>query len=309
MISTQALIDKFKQALSEKWGYIWGMAGEQWTAGKQKELEKTTDSDRAQGRAYGSRWIGHRVADCSGLFSWAFKQLGGYMYHGSDTMYRKYCVNKGELKKGKRTDCATLKPGTAVFVWNGKKYSHVGLYIGGDTVIEAMGTMNGVTTSKVTAGKWTHWGELQGVDYAGAGDPGSGTAGNESQGSFLNGSSPMSRGDGTPVTQTLKRGSKGSAVAGLQTMLRKLGYDLGPCGIDGDFGKTTEAAVRSFQSDHRLAVDGVAGKNTWAELEKAVKAISVKPGEETYSVTIGGLDLTQAQALMNNYPGSVMEKE
>ncbi|MBR3332844.1 MAG: peptidoglycan-binding protein [Clostridia bacterium] len=172
-----------------------------------------------------------------------------------------------------------------------------------------MGTMNGVTTSKVTAGKWTHWGELQGVDYAGAGDPGSGTAGNESQGSFLNGSSPMSRGDGTPVTQTLKRGSKGSAVAGLQTMLRKLGYDLGPCGIDGDFGKATEAAVRSFQSDHRLAADGVAGKNTWAELEKAVKAISVKPGEETYSVTIGGLDLTQAQALMNNYPGSVMEKE
>ena len=27
MISTQALIEKFRQALSEKWGYIWGTAG------------------------------------------------------------------------------------------------------------------------------------------------------------------------------------------------------------------------------------------------------------------------------------------
>ena len=167
MITTQALIDKFRQALSEKWGYIWGTAGESWTAAKQKELEKTKDKDRAQGREYGSKWIGHKVADCSGLFSWAFKQLGGYMYHGSDTMYRKYCVNKGELKKGSRTDRAALKPGTAVFVWNGSKYSHVGLYAGDGTVIEAMGTVSGVTTTKVTAGKWTHWGMLAGVDYAG----------------------------------------------------------------------------------------------------------------------------------------------
>ena len=168
MISTQALIAKFRQALSEKWGYIWGTRGEEWTAIKQKELEKTTDSDRAQGRAYGSKWIGHKVADCSGLFSWAFSRLGGYMYHGSDTMYRKYCAEKGELKKGKRTDFGTLKPGTAVFVWNGKKYSHVGLFVGDGTVIEAMGTINGVTTSRVTAGKWTHWGELAGVGYINA---------------------------------------------------------------------------------------------------------------------------------------------
>ena len=321
IITTQALIDKFKQALSEKWGYIWGTAGESWTTVKQKELEKTTDADRAQGRAYGSKWIGHKVADCSGLFSWAFKQLGGYMYHGSDTMFRKYCSSKGELKKGKRTDGATLKLGTAVFVWNGKKYSHVGLYVGGETVIEAMGTINGVTTTKVTATKWTHWGELQGVDYS---DTGTETAsGTGSQGSFLNGSSSMSQGDATHATQTLRKGSKGSAVIILQTQLLKLGYDLGPCGIDGDFGKSTDAAVRSFQSDHRLTVDGVVGKNTWAELEKSVNQIAVKAvstgvipteaaGEAegshmTYSVIIGGLDLTQARALLNNYPGSVME--
>ena len=296
MITVQALIDKFRQALSENWGYIWGTAGEKWTAAKQKELEKAKDADRAQGREYGSKWIGHTVADCSGLFSWAFKQLGGYMYHGSDTMYRKYCVNKGELRKGKRTDCGTLKPGTAVFVWNGKKYSHVGLFVGDGTVIEAMGTINGVTTTRVTAGKWTHWGELVGIDYVNTGKEASsnvistGAAGGVEK-------SPS----GQP---TLRRGSKGDAIRELQTMLDKLGYDLGPCGIDGDFGKATEAAVRSFQSDHRLTVDGIAGPATYGELEKSVNAISVKPEEATYSVTIGGLDLTQAQAIMNNYPGN-----
>jgi NlpC/P60 family. len=83
---------------------------------------------------------------------------------------KSYCTAKGELKKGRRTDRAALKPGTAVFVWNGKTYSHVGLYTGDNTVIEAMSTVNGVTTSRVTAGKWTHWGELAGVDYVNAGN-------------------------------------------------------------------------------------------------------------------------------------------
>ena len=200
VISTEALIAKFKQALKEGWGYIWGTAGEKWTAAKQKELEKTTDADRAQGRQYGKKWIGKTVADCSGLFSWAFHQLGGYMYHGSDTMYRKYCSDKGELKAGKRTDHGTLKPGTAVFVWNGSKYSHVGLYIGDNTVIEAMGTINGVTTSRVTAGKWTHWGELTGVAYDNA----------------QSGTDAVQQGSSRP---TIRKGSKGQAVTEMQTML------------------------------------------------------------------------------------------
>ncbi len=257
MISTQALNEKFWTALSEKWGYIWGTAGVQWTAARQKELEKTTDPDRAQGRKYGSKWIGHRVADCSGLFSWAFKQLGGYMYHGSDTMYRKYCVNKGELNKGKRADCATLKPGTAVFVWNGKKYSHVGLYVGDGTVIEAMGTIQGVTTSKVTETKWTRWGELAGVDYA-----------NTINSEFIIQNSELQKPE-NGTRQTIRKGSKGVAVKEMQTILQRLGYDLGPCGTDGDFGKCTDAAVRKFQKDHGLAVDGICGKNTWKELMKA----------------------------------------
>ena len=96
----------------------------------------------------------------------------------------------------------------------------------------------------------------------------------------------------------------------MQAMLDRLGYDLGPYGIDGDFGRATEAAVKSFQSDHRLAVDGICGPATWTELEKAVDSLKSPVKEERYSVTISGLDLTQARALMNNYPGrSEIERE
>ena len=113
MICAEDLIAKFQYALDNHWGYIWGAAGSVWTQAKQN----ATSNDMA--KKYGQQWVGHTVADCSGLFTWAFKQLGGTMYHGSDTRYRKCCVNKGELSKGKRMDQGTLKPGTAVFVWNG----------------------------------------------------------------------------------------------------------------------------------------------------------------------------------------------
>ena len=293
VISTQALIEKFQQALGEKWGYIWGTAGEKWTAAKQKQLEKTTDADRAKGRQYGSKWIGSMVADCSGLFSWAFKKLGGYMYHGSDTMYRKYCTYKGELKKGKRTDGLAMKPGTAVFVWNGKKYSHVGLFIGNGTVIEAMGTINGVTTSKVTASKWTHWGELKNVNYTNQEqtDPGSGFP-------------------ETPAWRpTIRKGNKGDVVRECQRMLEKLGYNLGICGVDGDYGTATDAAVRAFQREHGLIVDGVCGPMTWDALDKAVNQSGQKPAEKTYTVMITGLDKTQAEAIAGNYPGALIKED
>ena len=75
MITTTDLISKFQYALDNRWGYIWGTAGVMWTQSRQTALEKTTDENRAMSRQYGSKWIGHMVADCSGLFVWAFKQF------------------------------------------------------------------------------------------------------------------------------------------------------------------------------------------------------------------------------------------
>ena len=311
MISTQELIEKFRQALSENWGYIWGMAGEKWTEAKQKALEKTTDADRAQGRLYGSKWIGHMVADCSGLFSWAFKQLGGYMYHGSDTMYRKYCNSKGELKKGKRTDGGTLKPGTAVFVWNGTKYSHVGLYAGDGTVIEAMGTMNGVTTSKVTAGKWSFWGELVGVDY---------DAGNEQ---LTMNNEQLSAAAGNQETKSVM--VKVNSTNGLPVNLRTK-PDKGAALVDRIPVGTEAELLGSQGAWSRIRVKGKAGwmmteflksmnnaeytmHDEGTDSSGAIPA-AAEGAHESYSVTISDLDLTQAQRIAANYPGnSSIERE
>ena len=164
-ITPDKLIEKFQYALNNHWGYILGTAGEKWTQAKQDAATGDT------ARKYGKKWIGHMVADCSGLFTWSFKQLGGYMYHGSNTMWNKYCTDKGKLSNGKRTDGQELKPGTAVFVLkNETDRSHVGLYIGNGKVIEASSTQSGVITTDITNKKWAEWGELKGVDYSGKSD-------------------------------------------------------------------------------------------------------------------------------------------
>ncbi len=68
----------------------------------------------------------------------------------------------------------------------------------------------------------------------------------------------------TAEIPTLRNGDCGAAAAGLQAMLRHLGYD--PTWIDGEFGEKTETCVRAFQTDHALAADGVCGKETWKAL-------------------------------------------
>ena len=63
---------------------------------------------------------------------------------------------------------------------------------------------------------------------------------------------------------TVRSGSRGADVTYLQQRLTALGYKPGTA--DGIFGSKTLAAVRAFQTDHKLAVDGIAGPKTWAAL-------------------------------------------
>lgn len=181
-IKTADLIAKFQYALNNHYGYILNTWHTKWTRALQdskisymknkygtgwKDSESAKNDDSYTAAMYGEQWIGHYVTDCSGLFYWAFKELGGYMYHGSNTMWKKYCVAQGKLSGGKRTDGKELKPGTAVFVLKGtSNRSHVGLYIGGGKVIEASGTKVGVITTDITNKKWCEWGELKGVNYS-----------------------------------------------------------------------------------------------------------------------------------------------
>ena len=64
--------------------------------------------------------------------------------------------------------------------------------------------------------------------------------------------------------QTVKKGSKGEAVALLQLMLNEKGYACGSA--DGIFGTKTESAVKSYQKAKGLSADGIVGDNTYAKL-------------------------------------------
>lgn len=62
----------------------------------------------------------------------------------------------------------------------------------------------------------------------------------------------------------VKQGSKGDAVKMLQQLLTEWGYD--PGSADGVFGAKTLKAVKQFQTDLSLDVDGIVGQMTWAML-------------------------------------------
>ena len=292
MIKASALVNYAKTALADHWGYIWGTSGIIWTEARQIKLERTTDADRANSRKYGRQWIGHMVADCSGLIYGFYCRNGGKMVHGSDTMYRSYCEKKGTLKTGKRSDGKKIKPGTAVFTYNKDKgkYGHVGVYIGEDLVIEAMGAQHGVTTSKIT--KWGYWGELKGLDYSEYDD-----------GKDQEKSDPEKPDD--PVTTekpTVKRGSSGEYVTLLQTKLINLGYNLGTSGADGKFGSRTEIAVKQFQRDWDLVEDGICGPATWKMLDSTVS-------NKLFTVTIKHLTQSQAKQLAGGYSDATITEE
>lgn len=68
----------------------------------------------------------------------------------------------------------------------------------------------------------------------------------------------------------LINGDYGSAVKEIQTQLTTLGYKVGA--IDSRFGGATEDAVRDYQEDKKLAVDGVAGAATRKHLKADVAA-------------------------------------
>lgn len=83
----------------------------------------------------------------------------------------------------------------------------------------------------------------------------------------------------TTASTTLQKGSTGAEVRELQTRLKELGYLSGS--VDGDFGDATETAVKNFQSQNGLTVDGKAGTRTLNKLysSSAIKA----PSTVTYT--------------------------
>ncbi|NHL37321.1 LysM peptidoglycan-binding domain-containing protein [Clostridium botulinum] len=83
----------------------------------------------------------------------------------------------------------------------------------------------------------------------------------------------------------LKKGDRGSDVRKIQAVLQKIGYDVGP--IDGIFGSNTEEAVKRFQLNNGLVVDGIIGPKTYELLNKFIlgyNTYTIKPGDTLYNI-------------------------
>lgn len=65
---------------------------------------------------------------------------------------------------------------------------------------------------------------------------------------------------------TLKNGSQGETVKALQLLLIGNGHSCGSSGADREFGNATEAALKRYQAENGLTVDGICGINTWRKL-------------------------------------------
>lgn len=89
----------------------------------------------------------------------------------------------------------------------------------------------------------------------------------------LTGDKPVSK-----ATGMLRMGSTGARVRELQALLVRAGH---PIKVDGDYGRATRDAVKTFQGMNGLEVDGVAGPETMAALDSYRQDVNEKPGEES----------------------------
>lgn len=106
--------------------------------------------------------------------------------------------------------------------------------------------------------------------------------------------------------RVLRNGSEGADVAELQMLLIRLSvkendedYLVGAWGADGDFGDATEEAVRAFQQDYALGIDGAVGEKTLARLYAALEAGGDGPEKNPATVRIFG-----GNAYVRSKPGT-----
>ena len=185
-----------------------------------------------------------RGIDCSGMFVRAYRNQSARIYHGSNTIWRRYLSQKGLI-----LSVADLRPGMAVFKWKEKTpetfddtlgdFCHIGLVTSVDPLRIVHASTEGMKVKADSRiGKWQYWGILKAVEMDEVAET-------------------------LPVRTYLRRGSRGSEVKALQRALRDEGYELE---IDGVFGHITENCVRTFQSRCGLKRDGIVGPLTWAAL-------------------------------------------
>jgi hypothetical protein len=96
-----------------------------------------------------------------------------------------------------------------------------------------------------------------------------------------------------PKPAELGMGASGQKVTNLQTVLKSLGADIV---VDGHFGSTTRDALKAFQREHNLKVDGKLGVNDAKVFGQAIQAKDAQQAMTTLAqLNQRGLQLTDNQ--------------
>ena len=119
-------------------------------------------------------------------------------------------------------------------------------------------------------------------------------------------------GGSNPVTwPSVRQGDSGEAVRSVQYLLRHRGRtELTP---DGVFGPMTDTAVRWFQTNNGLTVDGVVGSQTWPVLvvtcrngdrNEAVKGVQSQLNRHGATLTVDGVFGAMTEAAVRSFQTS-----
>ena len=192
----------------------------------------------------GCQWDGCPCFDCEGFLRWLLEQIGVPFYgDGATTQWQTSSnwVAKGEIGTLPRDLVC------CVYKWRTDRMSHAGMSIGdGNGGVIHCSTIVQLGNAFTDSSPWTHWGIPAGL---------------YSTEELKKAGLDVSESKNVPI---LRKGNKGPAVKALQNLLNQWGANLN---VDGIFGAKTEAAVKDFQSTHKLTADGVVGPKTRAILD------------------------------------------
>lgn len=232
--------------------YVYGTWGQKCTPSLRKKYAGYSPSQRdkiyktcpvlsgKQSTCAGCRFDGRLAFDCRGFTHWSLEQVGiditgGYVgRQWTDDNW----AEKGDIAAMPDLVCC-------VFIRKSDgSWSHTGLHVGGGRIIHCSGEVKEDTVDG--SRDWSHYAIPKGLYTE---------------------EELKKAHEGRPIMRTLKKGSQGEDVRALQTMLNGIGYSCGSA--DGIYGDKTVAAVKRFQEDHGLKVDGIAGPDTQTRLAAA----------------------------------------
>ena len=152
------------QAYENNWGYVWGTYGNVLTESLfAYKLEQYPDGVGNYEEFIEDNWLNRRTTDCVGL-------IKGYGWLDPDTLKIGYGTNgMPDYGANQMYEAADVKGGMdtmpdipGIAVW---KSGHIGVYVGGGMVVEAMGTKYGVVMTELEGRGWQGWCKIKYIDY------------------------------------------------------------------------------------------------------------------------------------------------